>query len=105
MSDFNPLNTDDNIEEGESLVQPLAQDNATPFSAPTDPVEDTSEELDVRTQEGQLGSTHPATDSATNLDSHEYYDEGLSGVAEAEEPNEGDTVAKYDPEKDQRNQQ
>jgi hypothetical protein len=33
----------------------------------------------------EIDDTHPATD--TNIDPMEEYDEGLSGAAEAEEPN------------------
>ena len=87
-------------DDGQSLVDPLPQDNDTPFSPPTDPVDDMTTDVDRRTQAGQIDSTHQATD--TNVDSHESYDEGLAGAAEAEEPNAGNAVVDYDPEKDQR---
>lgn len=88
--------------EGQSIINPLPQDNGTPFSAPTDPTRDASEEDDLRPDSGQLDPINQATD--TNVDSHEAYDEGLSGAAEAEEPNAGDTVVNYNPEEDERRQ-
>lgn len=87
-------------QDGQSLVNPLPEDNDTPFSPPTDPVDETTEDSDIQAERGQLESTHQATDS--NIDSHETYDEGLAGAAEAEEPNAGDTVIGYDPNNDQR---
>lgn len=91
---------DQPVQDGQSIVDPQAQDSDTPFSPPVDPISDmATEDISVRTQQGQLDSTHQATD--TNIDSHETYDEGLSGAAEAEEPNAGDAVVNYDPEKDQ----
>lgn len=85
----------DPAQEGEIQIQPLPQDNGTPFSPPTDPIDDASEELAIRTQAGQLDPTHQVTD--TNVDSHQRYDEGLSGAAEASEPNAGDAVVGYTP--------
>lgn len=72
-------------EGGEHLVPQQPQDNDTPFSPPDSPIDDPSQDLDDRTHDARLDPTHPATD--TNLDSQEVYDEGLSGGAEAEEPN------------------
>jgi hypothetical protein len=92
------------IREGDSLVKPLPEDHSTPAAPPTDPIDDMSEDLDQRTASGRLDPTHQATDNASDIDAHEMYDEGLSGAAEAEEPNAGNTVVNYDPEKDQRNQ-
>ena len=86
--------------DGESLVEPLPQDNAPPFSPPGDPVDDAAAQADQRTQSGQIDDTHQATD--TNVDSHQTYDEGLAGAAEAQEPNAGNAVVGYDPEHDQR---
>lgn len=65
--------------------------NDTPFSPPTD-----AEQID---------DTHQTTDNATNIDSHELYDEGLAGAAEVSEPNAGNAVTGYDPEADSRNEQ
>jgi hypothetical protein len=42
---------------------------------------------------GDISSTHPQTD--TNLERSEYYDEGISGAAEAGEPNAGSEVTGY----------
>lgn len=93
---------DEHLEEGESLIEPLAEDNAAPFSPPTDPIADPTADIDVRTQSGQLDPTHQATDNATDIDSQQLYDEGLSGAAEASEPNAGNTVVDYSPDKDER---
>jgi hypothetical protein len=97
------VTADDNLREGEDLVQPLAEDNSPPFNEPTDPINDPAEDIDRRTQSGRLDPTHQATDNASDIDSMEIYDEGLAGAAEAEEPNAGNAVVDYDPEKDNRN--
>jgi hypothetical protein len=88
--------------QAQSIVNPQPQDNDTPFSPPTDPVDDAAVGLDQRTASGQLDDTHQATD--TNVDSHQAYDEGLAGAAEAQEPNAGNAVVDFDPEKDQTQQ-
>lgn len=93
---------DKHLEEGESLIEPLAEDNAAPFSPPTDPIADPTADVDVRAQSGQLDPTHQATDNATDIDSQQLYDEGLSGAAEASEPNAGNAVVDYNPENDKR---
>lgn len=59
------------ITNDEDNQQKLPQDNSTPFSAP-DGVQDTTDD------------THPEAD--TNVDSHEHYDEGISGAAEVTDP-------------------
>jgi hypothetical protein len=92
----------EHLEEGESLIQPLPEDNDRPFSAPTDAIDDPTADLEVREQSGNLDPTHQATDSATDLDSQQLYDEGLAGAAEASEPNAGNAVVGYDPDQDQR---
>lgn len=97
---------EEEIREGESLIKPLPEDHATPFSPPTDPIEDASEEIEVRTQEGRLSPLHPDADNwDDNIDKHEWYDEGLSGAAESEEPNAADAVVDYNPEADSRRQE
>ncbi len=78
--------------------------NDMPFSLPTDAVDDSAADLDVRASSSQLDPTHPDTDNATDIDSQQLYDEGLAGAAEASEPNAGNTVTGYDPENDQRKQ-
>lgn len=104
--DYATSNTNDrHLEEGESLVQPLPQDNAMPFSPPTDPVTDATSDVSARTQDGQLDPTHQTTDNATDIDSQQLYDEGLAGAAEASEPNAGNAVVDYNPERDERNNQ
>lgn len=90
--DYAAANQDDeHLEEGESLIKPLDEDYDTPFSAPTDTVDS-----------GHLDTLHQATDNATDIDSQQLYDEGLSGAAEATEPNAKSLVEGYDPERDQR---
>lgn len=93
----------EHINEGESLEPALEEDNAAPLSAPSDPTDDASADVDHRVRP-ELDETHQATDSATDLDSQQLYDEGLSGAAEAAEPNAGNAVVGYDPTKDQRKQ-
>jgi hypothetical protein len=95
---------DGNLEEGQSIIAPLDEDNDTPFSEPDDPVTDPTLDVDIKKQQGRLNPTHQATDNATDIDSHQLYDEGLAGAAEASEPNSGNAVVGYDPEKDQRKQ-
>ena len=95
------LNSGQN-QEGESLIKPLPEDHDTPFSPPTDPIQDASADLDNRIVQGQLDSTHQALDPASDIDDHQIYDEGLAGAAEASEPNAGNAVVGYDPDKDQR---
>ena len=101
--DYAAENTDrEHIEEAKSLIVPLEEDNDTPFSPPTDPVSDASAPLAYRTESGRLDPTHQATDNASDIDTHQLYDEGLAGAAEASEPNAGNAVIGYDPESDQR---
>lgn len=94
------LTTDNTLEDhtvgGDSQVKPLPEDNDTPFSPPTDPVNDLSADIDVRTQQGKLDPTHPATDSTSDMASQEVYDAGVSAAADASEPNAGNTVVGYE---------
>jgi hypothetical protein len=66
----------------EDRQEELPQDNGTPFSAPSG-VQDTTDD------------THPQAD--TNVDSHEHYDEGISGASETVEKEPG--ILGYDPDK------
>ena len=101
--DYAASSTDDqHLDEGDNTIQPLEQDNTAPFSPPTDPIDDASADMDVRTESGQLDPTHQATDSAGDIDSQQLYDEGLAGAAEAQEPNAGNAVTGYDPASDER---
>lgn len=85
----------------DETVQPLPEDNEPPFSPPTSPVDDASDQtFDRKVEDGELDVTHPATDSKSDL--HEQYDAGLSAAAEASEPNAGNDVVDYDPDKDLR---
>lgn len=70
----------DEPNEEEQLEQ-LPEDFETPFRPPAG---------------GRADDTYPATD--TDQDATELYQEGLS----LEEPNAGNTVEGYDPDKDQR---
>ena len=89
----------------DETIDPLAEDNDPPFSMPTAPAGDPDDHTDSKPEENQLDPTHPATDSESDLDLHEQYDEGLSEAAEASEPSAGNDVVKdYDPDNDdQRN--
>ena len=90
---------DENVNQNDNQQTPLPEDNDTPFSPPTSPVDDTSDDLAVKQEQQALDPTHQALDSATNIDSHQAYDEGLGAAAEASEPNAGNTVVDYDPDK------
>lgn len=93
---------EEHMEEGESLIKPLPEDHDPPFSEPTDPIVDAAAQLEIREASGHLNPTNEVTDDASDIDSHELYDEGLSGAVGASEPNEGNTVIRYDPSKDRR---
>lgn len=74
---------------------PLPNDIETPFSPEVSPQDDRAEgnlarEIDM----AHLDDTHPATDSG--IDKMETYDEGVSGSAEATEPNAGNAVVDYE---------
>jgi len=88
-----------NSEDDEAIIHPLTEDNDTPFSPPTDSVNDMTDSAD-REAESTIDPTHQSLD--TNIDPHEMYDEGLSGAAEAGEPNAGSAVEGYDPANDSR---
>ena len=90
------IDGDTNDDQG---LQPLPEDNDTPFSPPTDQINDMEDDID-REAEANFDDTHQVADS--NIEAEEVYDEGLSGAAEATEPNAGNAVLDYDPSKDQR---
>src|SRR5436309_1034656 len=90
-----PTGDIDYTEDGDHLTPQLPQDNDTPFSPPTDPISDPAADDRDRPLQGQLDDTHQVTD--TNVDAQEAYDEGLSGAAEAEEPNATNAVTDYNP--------
>ncbi len=92
MTDI-PTNNSNNPD---GVVEPLPEDSAPPFSQP-DPSVDS---IDAQ----QLDSTHPATDSASDLDLHEQYDAGTAAAAEAAEPDSTNNVTSYEPSRDERNQ-
>ena len=99
-NEYTPDNNtnDDEVEGGESLIQPLSEDYDTPFSEPTILVDDVAPGL----RHEKLDDTHQVTDSATDIDLHQLYNEGLGGAAEAAEPNLGSAVIDYHPEEDSR---
>lgn len=74
-----------------------AQASVKPLQ-PADAVDDAvlaDDEDDMQPDVGDLSSTHPQTD--TNMQAGEWYDEGISGAAEAGEPNAENTVVGYKP--------
>lgn len=83
----------------EERQQELPEDNGTPFqpAAPApDPGSGTVNDPAVQAAtDGTLDDTHPATD--TNVQPEESYDEGVSGAAEAAEPNGGNAVTDFTP--------
>lgn len=85
----------DNYSDDTSSIQPLPEDNDTPFSEPTDASSDPNTDIDVRTENTPLDPTHQATDSASDIDSQQLYDEGLAGATEVSEPNAGNSVVDY----------
>ncbi|MDB5170561.1 MAG: hypothetical protein JWO35_255 [Candidatus Saccharibacteria bacterium] len=69
----------DELDEEEQLEQ-RTPDMESPF-APAHP-------------RGDISDTHPSTD--TGIDQDELYEEGISGAAEAAEPNPDDDVVGYE---------
>ncbi|MDL2363078.1 MAG: hypothetical protein QFB86_01700 [Patescibacteria group bacterium] len=87
-------NEDGLLENGEAAVHPLSEDNDTPFSLPTDHIDDPTLSIESRGKDS-VDPTSPLTDS--DLDPHELYDEGLAGAAEAHTPSAGDSIIGYTP--------
>jgi hypothetical protein len=87
----------------DATIDPQAEDTDTPFSLPDSARDDNGREdqVDNADENLKLDPTHPATDSATNIDPHEEYDAGLAAAAEASEPRD-DAVTGYDPDNDER---
>lgn len=87
----------------EEREEKLPEDYDTPFRPADDAVDDPADQNKDREHVAEkLDDTHPSTD--TNIMPEEEYDEGVSGAAEASEPNAGNTVQGYDPSHDQRKQ-
>lgn len=61
----------------------LADDSSTSLSGDNQQI--TDDASTVYPNDGTLDDTHPATD--TNMQREELYDEGVSGAAEASDPN------------------
>ncbi len=78
----------------EDKIEQEAEDYDTPFSLPDDDVAETADGDGADYSHARLDTTHPATD--TNIQLEELYDEGVSGAAEASEPNVGDRVIGFD---------
>lgn len=83
----------------EERQEELPQDNETPFR-PADPNPDpaagvTNDPVAQAASDSTLDDTHPVTD--TNVQPEEQYDEGVSGAAEAQEPNAGNAVTGFAP--------
>lgn len=85
-----------NTDEGLNNA-PLSEDNDTPFAPADDTAQSETDDSGVQDSNDQLDPTHQVTDSATNIDSHELHDEGLSGATEASEPNADSAVVDYSP--------
>jgi hypothetical protein len=86
--------------DDDDISEKLDEDYDTPFSEPDDLDEKVDLDIENADDSNELDDTHPATDSATNRDSTEEYNEGLAGASEAWEPNAGDTVEAVLPEED-----
>lgn len=79
----------------EEQLEELPEDYETPFSPTREANDRIAAPGGISFATSKLDSTHPSTDS--NIQLEELYDEGLSGAAEAEEPNARDTVVGYKP--------
>jgi hypothetical protein len=79
----------------EERLQELPEDNGTPFQPAGSTRDDTgaADDNDLQADDNKLDDTHPVTDDG--IDQQELYDEGLSGAAEAREPNAGNDVTGY----------
>lgn len=83
----------------EEKIEELPEDLGTPFQSSDETPEARVLDADaIHPDQGKLSSTHPATD--TNIQLEELYDEGVSGAAEAGEPNVEDEVIGYTPRRD-----
>jgi hypothetical protein len=83
----------------EEQQQQLPQDNGTPFQ-PAAPAPDPgggviNDPVEQASSDSVLDDTHPATDTGNQPE--EQYDEGVSGAAEAQEPNAGNAVTDFNP--------
>jgi hypothetical protein len=79
----------------EERQEELPGDNGTPFRPADTPAGNpaTQDDEDRIGQAAGIDDTHPATD--TNMQPEEQYDEGVSGAAEAQEPNAGNSVTAF----------
>ena len=82
----------------EERLEELPEDNGTPFG-PAAPSRDDTGALDddLQADDNKIDDTHPITDSGSDIDSQELYDEGIAGAVEAHEPNPGNDVVGYNP--------
>ena len=87
----------------EEALEKEAEDGETPFR-PADPgdvrTDAADHDLGREAARARLDDTHPDTDA--ELEDQDLEDAGISGAADAEEPNAGNTVEGYDPDKDRR---
>jgi hypothetical protein len=85
----------------EERLEELPEDNGTPFQPASPSRDDTGSMGDIsddqQADDNKLDDTHPITDSGSDIDSQELYDEGLPGAVEAHEPNAGNDVIGYTP--------
>lgn len=84
-------------------IQPLPEDNDPPFSEPTDPVADaTDQTFDRQLERDNVNQPdHPLLDDSNSIDTTEAYDTGINQAAGLENPTAGNTVVDFDPRKDQ----
>ncbi len=93
-----PLPPDEpNDEEREEELP--GDEGTTPFSA-GGPIRDDESKDPEDARAEHLSSTHPVTDD--DIQQEDVYEEGLAEAAGAEEPNAGNAVVNYDPDKDKR---
>ena len=88
---------------GEEELEELPDDYDTPFSVAYEAKDAIAGPDGEWYMTDKLGATHPATDSGMQLE--ELYDEGLSGAAEASEPNGDDMVVGYHPNRSKRKEE
>lgn len=77
----------------EERLEALPEDNETPFRPAGPAPAEATTSGDSSADDNKLPDDHPATD--TNIQPEELYDEGVSGAAEASEPNVNNTVIGY----------
>lgn len=94
---------DDEINDQlDTPTEPLDEDEDSPFNEPNDAHFMPGFDIKIKDSSYKINPLHPATDDASNIDSTELYNEGLTGAVEASEPNAGNAVLGYNPFHDNR---